>query len=784
MRVEPQRLPRPASEAVLHLPPSPTPSTFPSPSHSQSAPLPHHAVVVLSDDDDSGDCTPFIPGKDGLSDVDEDDDDPLPSLPSTHERVASYDVASSPSSSSSSSLCLPKMGWQCSAATFGVCLLSPLFLLACVSLALSLTGDRRLLHSLQSHSSSLLHVNLSQMDWLQPGSSGQLPACEPHSRLKVASVDRSDQQPSLLLQSLDTLLVQQCLGWGVDPVEPIDPASSSDSSSSSSSYPSTCVPPPPPAPTSALTLPSTPLHLTCNLSPSSLMSTFFPSELLTYPGVLTHLPNPSCDTGVYVVIDEPYRDGMGNHLWSYAMAVSYAMAMNATVVHDDFHASHAETEGMRMREAVFRFEEWEVSREWWDRCTVDSSVRRNEVWVDYMHFDFNPLDPILAETRAKVRALQVGLAQEAGTAYMNASLEANTTYSYLDAETLSYAQVSLPRVDFISPGVTVRFKGIRLTHDFEYKEGLYPPSLHVSRVLEMRYLSQQDGWRKRLFPKDLEDLDTQVAEGKEEGAEVANVQRPLRSWRTSDRIHVAVPVRRGDVTAGTAGKELNMVLDLRHRVVTDDATMQLLAQLVNLTRALPSFNLSSSTSPTQLAGPDVLSRMLFTVYSEGKGEDFITLVQSIRALGLRDEQVRLQLGGRTSWTFNLMVESDVQVLAPSSFSYAAACYFNTESLKVGSGWSWGRFWACRNFVFAPWTRYTPNNPGTSVWSMNDLPHPQRWRMDNETDFQERLVRLVQRKAEQRRRLEPIVVDNYRPDYPPQWLYARREQHDQEIVVST
>ena len=59
--------------------------------------------------------------------------------------------------------------------------------------------------------------------------------------------------------------------------------------------------------------------------------------------------------------------------------------------------------------------------------------------------------------------------------------------------------------------------------------------MNAARILEMRYLAQQDGWRARLFPQDLEDVD--AAEDR--------AQKPLRSWRTSDRIHVAVHIRRG-----------------------------------------------------------------------------------------------------------------------------------------------------------------------------------------------------------------------------------------------
>ena len=737
------------------------------PSSPSSLPLPFHhlarpsTAAPSSDDDDSADITPFIHSADPEH----------PALPSTPTRSSSSSASSSSSSSAYSCSSSP-LSWRYAVASVGCCLVTCSLLLASVGVVLTLAAEGRLVELPQVRA-SILSLGL----WLHPND--PLPPCDAHPWLSAGSIQRTDPQPSLLLAPLDTFLVQHCLGWGVDAVDPALDTSASSPSNCTRSVPITS--PSVVTSSSPLPTPST-SHLTCNLSPASVMSTFFPDQLALYPGVLTHLPQPSCDRGVFVVMDEPYRDGMGNHMWSQAMDVALALALNATVVHDDFHASHAETEGMRMREAVFRLSEWDAPREWWDRCDPSSMVRRNEVTVEHVFYDFHPLNPALADLRAQIRLLQVILAREAGTLHMNATLDANSTFRFLDADSLNYTDVSLPRVDFISPGMTIHFKGIQLTHDSAYQGGLYPPAFAVSRIMEMRYISQQDGWRRKLFPMDLEDLEE--GGGRRSGGSGSAVEQPLRSWRTSDLIHVAVPVRRGDVTAGTAGKDLKLVLDLRQRAVTDEAVVQLLAQMVNLTRALPSFDLPSfsSTSPIQLAGPDVLSRMRFTVYSEGRSEDFVELILALQALGLREEQVRLHLGGRPSWVFNLMVESDVNVLAPSSFSYAAACYFNTESLKVGSGWSWGRFWGCRNFVFAPWVRYVPAHPDGPVWSVRNISQPQTWRIEDEADFQQRLVRLLQRKFEQRRRLEPIVVDNYRGEYPPQWVYGQRRQRDVEIAV--
>ena len=437
----------------------------------------------------------------------------------------------------------------------------------------------------------------------------------------------SDTSLSSLLYPTDALLVQTCLGWGVDSPLPI---ATSQCPSPSSSPPSSLA-----QPFNA----ASPHHLQCQLSPSSIISTFFPTHLALHPGLLTHFPTPSCSHGVYVIVEEPYRDGMGNAMWSYAISLAWAMALNATVIHDDFQNSHSESEGVRLREEVLRFSEWEASKEWWDRCAPTSSVRANEVWVEYQHFDFSPHDDLLYSTRDQVRSLQVSLASQANTGHMGASLTATSTVRFLSEQHGNYSEVTLPRVDFISPGVTVHFKGIRLTHDWEYKGSLYPPAIEVSRILEIRYLAQQDGWRDRLFPHDLDDLSG--GRGGEMAA-TSGLRAPFRSWRTSDRIHVAVPVRRGDVTRGTAGSDLTVNLDLRQRAVTDVAILQILQQTTALVKAIDAFNTSSTPSPSSLSslpatltGTDLLSRFLITVYSEGNADDFAELIAGIVQLRLR-----------------------------------------------------------------------------------------------------------------------------------------------------
>ena len=320
---------------------------------------------------------------------------------------------------------------------------------------------------------------------------------------------------------------------------------------------------------------------------------------------------------------------------------------------------------------------------------------------------------------------------------------------------------------------------------------MYAPSLEVSKLLEMRYLSQQDGWRRRLFPQDLEPPASK-ARGRQLGglSTRGKLTRGSLSWQSSETIHVSIPIRRGDVTSGMAGNNLQFHLDLRNRVMTDQAVLGMINSSLQLIRAMPPslFNLSSSGSSlhssapsTVQSGQDIEDRLMLTVYSEGRPEDFAELHSGLLSLGLQPHQVRLQLGGRTSVMLALIVESDLVFLSPSSFSHAAACYFNTESLKVGSGWTIGRFWGCRNFHYARWTHFLPAQRNSSVFQSAAITQPQQWAIQDGDDFQSRLLRLVRRKEEQRRRLDPVVLDNYH-DYPPEWLFRSREQRDAEVQV--
>ena len=575
----------------------------------------------------------------------------------------------------------------------------------------------------------------------------RLIGCE--SQLAAAADAASLSTPFTHLSHFEAALVQHCLGWGTDLTLP---ASSSLIAS-------------PALLTSALT---------CQLSPASVMSTFFPHLHALYPSVTTHRPPFSCHSGLYLVLDWPYRDGMGNSMWSYTLGVGVAMALNATLVHDWFSATHDQEEGNMQRDGHFRFGEWEVSREEWNRCGLNTSVKQNQHTIDTMYEEWRWHSEGLHQTRDWIRQKQYELTAQANLTHLGASTTATASYRFLNftsATSLSaaYTSLSLPAVIHESPGITLHVKAFQSHQDWGYEPGVFAPSLAVAEVLEARYVAQQDEWRRRV-------------QHDESG------QQRLSRLAT-ETIAVAIPVRRGDITLGTQGSELTIPLDLRMRVMTDAAIVQILNQTLTLVRhiqphSIP-YNSSSFTSAltSALSGPQILDSMRFTIYSEGSAAGFTHLIDTLIALGVPRSHIQLSLNGRASVVFSLLTESDVLYMAPSSYSYAAACYFNSESVKIGSGWTYSRFAGCRNMVYAPWRRYLPRGikKGEKVLSSSAISREQDWHVEDESSFVERIVRLAERKREQRRRLEPIVLDNYSERYPITWTYHTKAQQPFELT---
>ncbi|MCJ1296927.1 hypothetical protein MMC34_008496 [Xylographa carneopallida] len=560
----------------------------------------------------------------------------------------------------------------------------------------------------------------------------------------VAAAD-SLPSSSTHLSHFDAALVQHCLGWGTDLLLPSSPLSAASA-------------------------------LTCQLSPASVLSTFFPRLRALYPSVTTHRPAFSCHSGLYLVVDFPYTDGMGNSVWSYALSVGVAMALNATLVHDPFVATHDEEEGNGQRDAQFRHGEWAVSLEEWKRCTANSSVRANEYTIDAMYEEWRADSEGLHKARAYIQARQIELAATVNLSHLAPPAGATASYRFLNLTSATSLQaahesVALPAVwhEPRLPGMTVHVASFRVHQDWDYEPGVMAPSLAVAEVLEARYVAQQDEWRRRLQRDDAE---------------------PPRTSRLGmDTIAVAVPVRRGDITLGTEGAVLTIPLDVRMRVMTDAAIVQMLNQTLSLVRAIRPhtvpYNSSALTASltSALSGEQILERMRFTIYSEGSPAGFAQLVSSLVALGVLRSHIALSLNGRASVTFNLLSEADVLYMAPSSYSYASACYFNSESVKVGSGWTYSRFAGCRNFVYAPWRRYLPQEiaAGEKFVSTAAIAREQEWRVEDEADFVRRVVRMVERKREQRRRLEPIVLDNHSERYPITWMYHSKQQQAYELV---
>jgi len=135
-------------------------------------------------------------------------------------------------------------------------------------------------------------------------------------------------------------------------------------------------------------------------------------------------------------------------------------------------------------------------------------------------------------------------------------------------------------------------------------------------------------------------------------------------------IHIAVHLRRGDVFKH---KE-----HLR-RAYQEGAVQGLLGEIIETAASLA--NEKGLKQEISVVDHDnsVLRRLVFTLYSEGKQEDFVgydAFFKQYPAI-----RYRLILSGLDVITQQLMIESDVFVMGRSSMSIIP-CFFNPHSLKL------------------------------------------------------------------------------------------------------
>ena len=550
-------------------------------------------------------------------------------------------------------------------------------------------------------------------------------------------------------------------------------------------------------------------HIHCPAPPAAIVATFFPDYLQLYPSVLTHTPRFSCDRGTYLWVDWQYTDGMGNSLWAYSVILSLAMAINATVLAFPFIATHIEYESHEERQRYFAFDEWEVHRSQWEQCAPDSAVKRNQYTLPRITAEYEASEPQLHAVRSWMRNVQVTQAEAANTTHLHASPTATADYRYMTAD-FTYATVALPRVDNDGPGLTVHLAELGI--DGPWSLGMYAPGIEVAKVNEIRWIAQQLHWRRHTHPIEPHFQTTTVTHADSSPstatADISSSSNssnssspalgPTSVWLTSDDIHVAVPVRRGDVSGNTAGQQLLISIDMRARVMTDHAVASLLNQTIAVVRSIRAVNASAVAATSRLplpsstqrsfpatyhasplSGAEVVSRLLFTVYSEGPADGFSVITDALLAAGIHPSRIRLRLNEKTSHTFTLLANSDLILMAPSSFSYAAACYFNSEGVHIGSGWHYQRFVGCHNLVYAQWRRYIISadevKAGERYIPADDVSTQQWWGMSEEdaVELRRRVERLVARKERQRWSVEPIVLDNFREDYPRSWMYDQQ-----------
>ena len=476
----------------------------------------------------------------------------------------------------------------------------------------------------------------------------------------------------------------------------------------------------------------------CPISPAVVVLSHFSELQQQHPTVLTHRPLFSCYYGTYLLIDEPTSTvRTAQPLWVYTLALSLALALNATLVNPSVSSDPPETD--HSLAGFLHFGEWGVSRNEWEACQRFTPVKDNVLVIDEPVVRNWPVDsPQLRRAREWIRLTQSELADQLNTQGLQQHELAEVSVPYVDAR-LQPAEAQLPRVDAVGPGMTVRVKSVGRTwlseaEDARYEPGLFPPALAVSSVLEARYIAMQHLWRHTglhqyasvpaLLP-----AAPPVA--------VPTTSFSVLSWLTSPVLQIAIPIRGEAVPrAHTPG------------ALPPHAVIALLNRTISAIRGINVDDYPALTSPAvRVAGQDVLARAMFTVYSDGRAEFFAGVLSFLLSVGLSTSQVRLSVNGGEPSPFALIVESDVVVLSAYSrfVDAAAACYFNSESVKAVTGISRARFYGCRNVVRVE---------------------------EGEKELRTRVARLISRKELQRSSVHPIVKDNWSlPDDPPSWLYG-------------
>lgn len=122
---------------------------------------------------------------------------------------------------------------------------------------------------------------------------------------------------------------------------------------------------------------------TCLVQPQVLLEEYYQPLVDYYPTQLTYRPQIDCDHGRYLMIDRFRADGLGMTLGSYNALLSMATYHHLQLIEVPWESTHVEScydpaQERHLRRAQYRAFEWEVTREQWNNCPLNSAVRRNE----------------------------------------------------------------------------------------------------------------------------------------------------------------------------------------------------------------------------------------------------------------------------------------------------------------------------------------------------------------------------------------------------------------------
>ena len=199
----------------------------------------------------------------------------------------------------------------------------------------------------------------------------------------------------------------------------------------------------------------------------------------------------------------------------------------------------------------------------------------------------------------------------------------------------------------------------------------------------------------------------------------------------NDVLLIGVHIRQGDVVKRNNSSRITSVN--LYRYIPNSANIPL---IISIIKSLP---------------VHLEKKYLITIYSEGVVDDFVDIMKA-----LPQSRCRLSffLNGRTSETFNRFVRDDILIYGSSTFSLASGI-FNSRQLKIGPFHNRARVHGMRNHL----TLFLTQNH--SAFRITD---------EKVNLMKQRIKYVWEEKQRQRRTYHPLWLDNYRLNYPEEYMF--------------